>query len=204
MTDFAPPKPKMPLGRALLMGAVFFTLEIIQTLCALLVVFAPILICYFAQYWVEDWTASKTAGELACWAAGTGFAASYVVGVGVGIAILGIVLSMLVSVISSLIAIAWFRYAGIPLMDRSATRLWVWLTGLLLEFIPYLNVLPFATGSMVLMILHVRKEDRKALAEYRAAHARAQNEESRSEELLAEARAIRAARAAADENSLAA
>lgn len=179
------PEPKMPRGRQIRMIAVALTFEMLQTLCALLVVFAPVFVCYFAKYWVQSQVLdSDTVGDFACIVAGTGMLASYLVGVQVGIMILGWMLGMALSLLSLLIFTFWFMYARVGFLERGGTRLMMMAGGGILELVPFVNVLPWSTGSMWLLTQNVRKQDQEARAAYErwqatneAANARMQAED---------------------------
>ncbi len=162
------PEPKMPRGRQIRMVGVAFAFEILQTIGGLLVVFAPLLVCYFAQYWVEDWSGSQAAGEFACWAAGSGLAASYIIGVGAGIAMLGWLIGAGVSALSIVIFIIWFWYIGVSFLDKMGPRIFIMAGNSILEFLPFVNVLPWSTASIWLITETVRKDDKEALAKYEA------------------------------------
>lgn len=161
------PEPKMPRGRQIRMIAVASTLKALQTLCALLVVFAPLFVCYFAKYWVQSEVVdSDTVGDFVCIVAGAGILASYFVGVQVGIMALGWILGMAISLLSLLIFTFWFIYARIGFLERGGTRLMIMAGSGILELIPFVNVLPWSIGGMWLLTQNVRKQDQEARAAY--------------------------------------
>lgn len=160
------PVPKMPRGRQLRMVGLAFTFELLQTLGALLVVFAPVLICYFAKYWVADWSGSEWAGDIACYVSSIGLVASYAVGVGVGIAMFGWIIGAAVSLLSILVFTAWFWMIGVSFLDKLETRVFIMAGASILEFLPFVNVLPWSTASIWLITESVRKDDAKAVKEY--------------------------------------
>lgn len=186
MSELVPPVPKMPNGRLVRMVSVSFVLEILQTICSMLVVFAPVLVCLFAKYWVQgNWIQSETAGDLACFVAGSGIDASYFVGVGVGIFLLGWLLSIGVSILSFLVMFIWFTYAGIGFMDRAGLKLFIYMGSLVLESVPFVSVLPWSTAGVYMIARQVQKEDREALGQYEASVARAEADALRQEQQLA-------------------
>lgn len=165
------------------MVSVAFVFEILQTICSLLVVFAPVLVCFFAKYWVQyNWVKSDTAGDLACFVAGSGITASYFVGVGVGIFLLGWLMAMGISILSYLIMFFWFKYAGINFLDRAGSKLFVYMGSLILEAVPFINVLPWNTAGIFMIARQVQKEDREAKKRYQAAVTHAETDDHLQEQ----------------------
>ncbi len=156
----------MPRGRQIRMIAVALTFEMLQTIGALMVVFAPLLICYFAKYWVEGWAGSVWAGDVACYVSSLSLVASYSVGVGVGIAMLGWIIGAALSAISILVFIAWFRLIGVGFLDKMGARIFIMAGNSILEFLPYVNVLPWSTMSIWAITQTVRSDDREARKKY--------------------------------------
>lgn len=183
MSDLVPPVPKMPTGRLVMMVSVTFLFEILQTICSMLVVFAPALVCVFAKYWVQETIVNnETIGDVVCIVAGSGIAATYFVGVGVGIFLLGWLLALGVSLFSYLILFFWFKYAGISFMDKAGSKLFIYTGSLILEVIPFVSVLPWNTAAVFMVARQVQKEDREAKKQYETSVARAKADDARHEQ----------------------
>lgn len=76
-----------------------------------------------------------------------------------GLVIVGALFSPLITVLAWLSYFVWYKLLDIGFMDRGVQKLFIFFGAGLLEMIPYINIIPAWTTSVILMIFIVKHED---------------------------------------------
>lgn len=162
----AAPPPANDNAQDAMMIGVALVFDFLKFIFSLFFIFLPIIICGGVAAWVYSKTGSGLLSGAACAASGAlaGFA-EFVSGIGAAVVeAIGAILADAIGFLAWITFYFWFTMRGMNFMSgkNSTKRFFISGTGFLLDMIPLINMAPWTTASVALMIWQKRAENELA------------------------------------------